>query len=300
MININIEDNPSLYFDYKEGLEFLSKIKDSDYEYPNEVVNFHIYSEIRNDKELECVKSYFATQNLEKTKLIIWSDYDITNQDNIKEFKDKIDFRIYDPVKEAEGTILEGKVERLLAKDGKYYLQSDLLRLLALHKYGGIWIDMDILLLRDFKPILDQEYLYQWGGDTNFAVDGCCATVISLKKESKLSLMLLEEILNMPIVGGTTIWGKDLFARVYQKMKYDIFPSTFFNTEWLMSKTEYKLSYDILEYWFENECPDELLFLDAFAWHWHNSSNKHKPIVENSKFNKLSKIINSKLLEKNV
>ncbi len=174
MININIENNPNLYFDYKEGLELLRGIKDDDYEYPEEVTNFHVYSEIRNPKELECIKSYFATQNLEKTKLILWSDYDVSNQENLKDFKDKIDFRIYDPIKESEGTLLEGKLERLLAKDEKYYLQSDLLRLLALHKYGGIWIDMDVLLLRDFRPILDQEYLYQWGGDINFGRDGCC------------------------------------------------------------------------------------------------------------------------------
>ena len=118
---------------------------------------------------------------------MVWAlflfDYDISTQENLKEFANKIDFRVYDPIKESIGTILEGKVDKLLAKDARHYLQSDLLRLLALHKYGGIWIDMDILLLRDFRPILDQEYLYQWGGDTNFERDGACATVISLKKK---------------------------------------------------------------------------------------------------------------------
>jgi hypothetical protein len=295
MININIDNNAELYFDYKKGLDFLRNINEDDYEYPDEITNFHIYSEIRNDKELECVRSYFATQNLEKTKLIIWSDYQISEQDNLKEFKDKIDFRIYDPVKEAEGTILEGKITQLLAKDNKYYLQSDLLRLLALQKYGGIWIDMDIILLRDFKPLLDQEYLYQWGGDTDFDISGCCATVISLRKDSELSKLLLAQILEMPIIGNTTIWGKDLFAKVYQKHKYDILPSTFFNTEWLISKIDKKLSDDILTYWFDNECPNELLFTEAFAWHWHNSSNKNKQVVKNSKFDKLKTIIKKKL-----
>lgn len=295
MININIDNNAELYFDYKKGLDFLRNINENDYEYPDEITNFHIYSEIRNDKELECVRSYFATQNLEKTKLIIWSDYQISEQDNLKEFKDKIDFRIYDPVKEAEGTILEGKITQLLAKDNKYYLQSDLLRLLALQKYGGIWIDMDIILLRDFKPLLDQEYLYQWGGDTDFDISGCCATVISLRKDSELSKLLLAQILEMPIIGNTTIWGKDLFAKVYQKHKYDILPSTFFNTEWLISKIDKKLSDDILTYWFDNECPNELLFTEAFAWHWHNSSNKNKQVVKNSKFDKLKTIIKKKL-----
>ena len=300
MININIEKNPELYFDYKKGLEFLKNIKNENYNYPEEITNFHVYSEIKNEKELFCIKSYFATQNLEKTKLIIWSDYDISEQENLKDFKHKIDFRVYDPISESIGTPLEGNLKILSANDSKYYLKSDLLRLMVLYKYGGIWIDMDILLLRDFKPLLDQEYLYQWGGDTNFEIDGCCATVISLKKESELSKKLLNEILKMPIYGDTTIWGKNLFAEVYKKYKYNILPSTFFNTEWLMSKNDKKLSDDILEMWFEKECPDELLFLDAFAWHWHNSSNKNKFINLNSKFWKLQNYIKNKLENENL
>ena len=299
MIDLSFEKNKELYIDYRLGIDFLKKINYDDFDYPDYTVNFHIYSEIRNEKELECVKSYFATQNLNKTKLIIWSDYDISEQENLKEYRQLIDFRVYNPIEESKNTPLEGKMEKILAKDKKYYLQSDLLRLLVLYKYGGIWIDMDIILLRDFKPILDQEYLYQWGGDTNFYIDGCCASVISLKKESELAKRFLLEILESPIVGETTVWGKDLFAKVYRKGDFTIFPSTFFNVEWLISKVDVKLSYDILEYWFENECDDTLLFRDCFAWHWHNSSNKNKKIINNSKFHKLSQI-NDLLIEENI
>ena len=105
MIDINIEKNPDLYFDYKKGVELLASIKESDYVYPKEIVNFHVYTEVRNEKELYCIKSYFATQNLEKTKLIIWSDYDISTQENLKEFASKIDFRVYDPIKESIGNL---------------------------------------------------------------------------------------------------------------------------------------------------------------------------------------------------
>lgn len=297
MINLNAKTNPELFLDYRKGLEYLKTIKDEDYEYPDDIINFHIYSEIRTDKELSCVKSYFATQNLEKTKLIIWSDYDISNQENLKPFADKIDFRVYDPLKEAKGTFLENNNDILMAHDSMYYLKSDLLRLLILYKYGGIWIDMDILLLRDFKPLLDQEWMYQWGSETNYGVDGACATVLSLKKGSILSEMLLKEVLTMPIYTNSTTWGKNLFAKVYQKYEFDVFPSTFFNTEWLISKVDEQLSFELQsKMWFETECPDELLFLDAFAWHWHNSSNKHRVINNNSKFDKLNKIIEKKII----
>ena len=162
MINISRETNIELYTDYKKSYEFIKNINNNSYEYPAEQTIFHIYTEVKTIKELESIRSFFATQNLNKTKLFVWSDYDISNLECLAPFKKFITFKIYNPIEEAKGTVLENKFDYLLARDAKYYIQSDLLRILALHKYGGIWIDMDIILLRDFKPILDQEYMYQW------------------------------------------------------------------------------------------------------------------------------------------
>ena len=67
MIEISKETHPNLYFDYRDGLKFLNQIDLKNYEYPDEIITFHIYTEIKNDKELECVKSYLATQNLNKS-----------------------------------------------------------------------------------------------------------------------------------------------------------------------------------------------------------------------------------------
>ena len=63
MINISIEENLELYKDYEKSLDFLSKINENDYEYPKDITYFHVYSEIKNDKELLCIESYLATQN---------------------------------------------------------------------------------------------------------------------------------------------------------------------------------------------------------------------------------------------
>jgi hypothetical protein len=296
MIDLSYEKNPDLYFDFRKGLDFLKNINDDDYEYPDEIINFHVYSEIRNEKELECVKSYFATQNLKKTKLILWSDYDITDNKLLIPFRDRIDFRVWNPIEEAKGTPLENQKEKLEAADQKHYLQSDLLRLLALYKYGGVWIDMDIILLRDFKSILDQEYMYQWGGETNFEIDGACATVLSLKKESEFAGRLLDKLIRMPIIGNTVVWGKDLFAKLYESWpEFTIFPSTFFNTEWLISKVDVDLSRNVEGGWFDNTEYSNNLFLDAFSWHWHNSSYKFRKIEQDSKFDLLRKR-NDKLL----
>ena len=73
-------------------------------------------------------------------------------------------------------------------------------------------------------------------------------------------------------------------------------PSTFFNTEWCINKKYKGLGTDIENQWFVSELKDkDHLFMEAFTWHWHNSSHKRDVIVENSKFNILQKIIRDRL-----
>ena len=302
MIDISYQKNPELYFDYRLGLDLLKTIKDEDYTYP-EKTYFHIYTEVKNEKELECIKSFLATQNLKHSSLIIWSDYSIEDNELIQPYKDWVTLKVYNAREEAIGTPMEHEYAMLDASDSKYYLKSDLFRLMMLHKYGGVWADMDIVFLRDFKPILDQEYMYQWGGDTDFASLGACATVLAMKKESEFSHRMLDVVKTMPALGDTTVWGKDTFAKLWRLWPhFTIFPSTFFNTEWLISKVDRQLSEDVENDWFYNEkdTAKDHLFLDAFAWHWHNSSKKTFPIEDGSKFDLLRKRTDNLLKQKGI
>ena len=62
-----------------------------------------------------------------------------------------------------------------------------------------------------------------------------------------------------------------------------------------------KLRDDIGASWFtDNKHVEDYLYLEAFGWHWHNSSHKHLPIVEGSKFDTLRKITNMKLEERGI
>lgn len=301
MIDISLEKNQELYFDYAKGLELLSSIKDEDFDYPEEKVKFHIYTEVKNDKELECIKSFFATQNLDHTELIIWSDYSIEDNELIQPYKHLLTLKVYDARQEAVGTPLENEHAMLDASDSKYYLKSDLFRILILHKYGGVWVDMDIVFTRDFKAILDQEYMYQWGSDTDFATLGACATVLAMKKQSEFSYKMVEVVKTMPARGDTTVWGKDTFAKLWREWpNFTIFPSTFFNTEWLMNKTDPDFR-SVVGHGFDRvETDRDFLFLDAFAWHWHNSSNKDREIQVGSKFDLLRKRTDTLLAEKGI
>lgn len=300
MIDITLEKNPELYVDYLKGLEFLSKIKNEDYEYPEEKVNFHIYTEVNNDKQLECVKSFIATQNLEKTKLILWSDYDIQDNELIKPYKDLVDLRVYDAKKEAKGTPLENHPVWINSdiSDTKHYMKSGILRFLVTHKYGGVWVDMDMIFLRDFKPILDQEWAYMWGSERDFCNFGPCAAMMSFQKESQHSTGCLNEIRSTPLVKDSTILDHMLLAKVYSKQPFTVFPSTFFNTEWLINQTDREFR-SLIGHGFDKIQTDrDFLFLDAFAWHWHNSSNKDRKIEKGSKFDLLRDRTNKLLKEK--
>ncbi|OBZ67485.1 hypothetical protein A0H81_12600 [Grifola frondosa] len=91
------------------------------------------------------LKSFFATQNTENTRLILWSNGDLS-----------IDFDNL-----ARGTALEGS-ELLRVHDTKAWIDGDLVRLLAIWTYGGVWVDMDSLLTRDLAPLLEHEFVTQW------------------------------------------------------------------------------------------------------------------------------------------
>jgi len=309
MIDITIENNLELFQDYKKALDFLSNINDKTYEYPKEITYFHVYSEIKTEKELLCIESYLATQNLEKTKLILWSDYDITNTDLIKPYKHLIDMRVYDFKKESKGTILEGNEILENANDTKHYMKSGILRFLVTHNYGGVWLDMDMVLLRNFKPILDQEWAYMWGSETDFNNFGPCAAIMNLKKKSEHAKICLEEMAKSEIIPDSTALDHVLLAKVYTRRKFTVFPSTFFNTEWQMNtswdgdKKIYNpsgIGTKTESGWFNKNEYSNSLFEDAFSWHWHNSSYKNREIEEGSKFNLLQNKIKNKLNDKGI
>ena len=69
MLDIWLEKNRDLYTNYLKCLDYLNDIDEENF-HIGERKNFHVYSEIKSDKELLCVESYLATQDLDKTKLI--------------------------------------------------------------------------------------------------------------------------------------------------------------------------------------------------------------------------------------
>ena len=58
MIEMSLESDPLFYRDYEACLKFLEELCDCSCKYPEEVTNFHVYTEVRTDKELECIEFF--------------------------------------------------------------------------------------------------------------------------------------------------------------------------------------------------------------------------------------------------
>ncbi|KAF7977315.1 hypothetical protein HWV62_4079 [Athelia sp. TMB] len=131
--------------------------------------DFHSYW--RNDlapfgeRQEWMLKSFFATQDTTNSRFILWSNGDLSGnpilQKYVQTYPDSFALRIVNVDNLARGTEMEGS-PYLKSKDSKAWTDGDLVRLLLLWQYGGVWIDMDSLLTRSLEPLLEHEFVTQW------------------------------------------------------------------------------------------------------------------------------------------
>ncbi|KAJ6620707.1 glycosyltransferase family 32 protein [Mycena sp. CBHHK59/15] len=111
------------------------------------------------------LKSFFATQHLPTSRLVLWSNGDLGSNhilaNYLHRFPDSFALRVVDIPTLARDTDLEGS-GLLTQKDTKAWVDGDLIRLLLLWNFGGVWVDMDSLLTRDLDPLLEHEFVTQW------------------------------------------------------------------------------------------------------------------------------------------
>jgi len=281
MILLNEESNKELYYDINKALQFLRTLPKI-----TTVGNVKFFAYWKNlrpfgRKQALPILSFLTTQDQSRTKFILYSNVDLSDNIWLRPLLPLIEFKVYDVVNEAKNTPLENKRELFKETDDYCWADTDLFRLLMLYKYGGVYIDMDVVLLRRFDPILDQEYMYKWGREKNM-INGA---VMALFKESKLATMLLEEI-KLPRENNVS-WDTELYVKVKKKIDFTVFPSAFFNPEWQVTLVSNKRRNDLRNPFKRTPVSSEL-FDGVFSWHWHN---KWDEVIENgSKFEILEKL----------
>ncbi|KAH7925111.1 glycosyltransferase family 32 protein [Leucogyrophana mollusca] len=134
-----------------------------------ERVQYHTYWRVDlapfGERQEWMLKSFFATQNVDNSRLILWSNGDLGGNEILQKYRrrfpNSFDLRVVDIPSLARGTPMEGS-KYLQSNDKKAWIDGDLIRLLVIWTYGGVWIDMDSLLTRDLAPLLEHEFVTQW------------------------------------------------------------------------------------------------------------------------------------------
>lgn len=248
-----------------------------------------------NYKHSLVIKSFLTSQNIKNATLKIYSDIDLKKQEIFKPYVnlESIEFKIFDVYEEIKNTVFETNFK--FVDDIKNHVyniayESDFFRILMLNKYGGVYIDFDVLLLRDLSPLLDYDFVYQWGCGESNLINGA---IMHLKKNSNVNKLMASTLCNLDSKPGwgSLHWASDLYKKVHNQDKnLIILPACFFNSEWGLTTNEMKILDPLNEHKYSNK------FIDGpFTWHWHNRWDEK--INPNSKFDILDKIITKKFNE---
>jgi hypothetical protein len=287
LIPIALSTHYELYHDWRKALEFCRALPDVP---PPSPVNFHMFWRERSGrwwpalrpfgrKQALPVKAFLATQDVEQCTLTLWSDTDLSDNPWLRPYLSRLTLRVYDVAREAQGTPLEAHPRVYRQRDARVYRDGDLFRVLVLFKYGGVYADMDTVLLRSLGVFLDQEFVYQWDRfDDLYA-----PALMHLRQGGAFARELVQGLIE--IAPGKYNWGRENVKRaIHRGRVITVFPSPFFNTEWQADPAFEP---------FKRTPASANLYEGAFAWHWHNKWDD--PIEPGSKFARLEATIDARL-----
>lgn len=295
--NLNLEIDSNFWNDYPDE-DIITEMGDNYYMVDNDARNkfcYHVYwyGEF-TEKQLLCVKSYIATQNLSRTKLIVWYEkktiisYDIVEKFTSNHNHYNVYFYEYDPDKMAKGTPFEGCDFINVTEPKKIKYRSDFARMLILYKYGGLYFDLDMILFKDLAPFLHMEFCYQWSN-----IDGRGNNaLLSLHKGSPMCLKIMNKYVNK--VGNKndpTPLNLDLNRVIFDNdLGLVQLPCALFDPCWILQDTNQKSKYSALsnfDDFFKRTDEDINMFFcnKIYVYHWHSRLKYN--IEENSYMNRI-------------
>jgi hypothetical protein len=242
-------------------------------------------------KQAFAVKSFLATQDLENSKLWLWLDIENGYTDYeenlyLRPFLSFLHVRCFDPEVEVPNTPLERMPD--LYDGVRLASRSDFFRHVVLYKYGGTYVDMDTMFLRDMSALLRNEHLndefcYRWSAHLPYGNSavlrlrqysetartllvkcgevGSCRPMNVLRFEDNADL----DLLVLPCPFFDPLWPHHDRRDIYNDAPFDRFEGFFRKFNWRFRQNPTVRSY--LDF-----------FPGAFAYHWHNfwDAREHK------------------------
>ncbi len=313
MIDVSIETHPWLYDDPYRCAEFCASIPDLEIDASvKDRTIFHMFWNVLGDGDIEFgrkqllpLRSFLATQDLEHTVLWIWSNRNLMENTNFLHWYEfeagrltidgmkPVVLKHYDVWEESKDTPLENYKVILEAADDKNWAQGDVFRLLALYNYGGVYVDFDVAFLRDFTPLLDQDFMYNWSWKPNM-MNG--AIMHFRRASDPMVYTLLMGLSQTTPCPRSEVWSTQLYSRIHESVRnlalgfeWTVFPCGFFDPEWSFKLTKEQkdnpVNAELMRFIrnpFSRTKYNHHLFPGTFAWHWHGDWDKG--IEEGSKW----------------
>ncbi|TIB85905.1 hypothetical protein E3Q06_01713 [Wallemia mellicola] len=174
-------------------------------------------------REKILLDSIFATQDLDFVDVKLWSNGDLRRFNGefldqyLHDFPHHFTVDTVDLKDLSKGTPLEDS-NRLNLNDQRAWLDGDVVRILLLWNYGGVWVDMDSIMTRDLQPLLEHEFVTQWDCyDKPYSpLNGA---MMHFKKHSPYLCEMMHIMQNDEEPRqGSTDWGALLYHKTHRRL----------------------------------------------------------------------------------
>lgn len=203
----------------------------------NQVSYYHLYwrSDLLpiSDRQIITLKSLLATQDFQSTstsaqptsQLILWTNPSTRSLENdpilaplLYRYRDRLTLKVLDLESLTHKTPLEGLHLLDHIFDRKAWLDGDLVRVLVLWHFGGYWIDMDNLILRDLQVLGEHEWVVQWDCYDK-PYEPLNGHMMHFLKHSPYLCEMMEMMSKPPWPRpASTDWGGQLYHRLYRSL----------------------------------------------------------------------------------
>lgn len=253
-----------LLIDKSDYTETINLALDLTGEYSKSVI-FHFYwNGVLNEKHLYSILScYYFNVYKNKHKIILWIENNTENEYNV-EISKYAEIRYFSLSDEKK------KIDFLTnyeygSHDITYY--SDFLRNLLLYNYGGIWLDIDCFILRNFDPLFNQFEreicLYQWEKQ-NYPNNAIYMSLEAKSEKMKKNMQFIAKI--------NCGWGFQQANLTYDlPLDILVLPCSWFDPDWIINP--YNIGCQKFFESTDKEYNFDTFFKGSFCYHWHNKWN---------------------------
>ena len=276
--------NKRLYWDAEYCLRFLRELETSNGDHSSPGERFHLYWHGPfSTKQAFAVKSLLATQKVGPGDVWLWLDkqdgYDGHERNPIlQQLASDLLVLPFDPSVECRGTPVEDSPE--LYEGASAVARSDLFRLVALYKHGGVYLDLDMMLVRDLRELFRQpfasgELCCRWSAHLPYAN----TAFLRLRRESRTA----QEILARCSAAGTCHPKDVLRFDGNERLDLTVLPCAVFDPLWPHADGQCRFEeapLDRFDDFFrkfgwrfrprQGIRTHNDFFPGAFAYHWHN------------------------------